>query len=105
MNIQVTKGQFTRKHLALINDADSQQISCTFNGETPVSADANICSVSIPANDTIDFTGVNAGTCSVTVSATCAYTDPVTNQPVSAAKTITVTVTVVEPAATSMVLV
>lgn len=104
MNIQVTKGQFVRKHLGLVNDADSQAIACTFNGETPVSANTGICTVSVPANDTIDFTGVNAGSCSVTINASCAYTDPVTGQAVSAAKTITVTVTVVEPASTSMVL-
>lgn len=104
MNIQVTKGQATRKHLALLNDADSSQISCTFNGETPVSADPSICSPSVPANDTIDFLGVNAGSCSVTVNASCAYTDPVTGQAVTANKSITVTVTVVEPASTSMTL-
>jgi hypothetical protein len=105
MNIQVTKGQVTRKHLGLINDADNSNIPCTFNGITAVSSDENICKPTFPASATIDFGGINAGSCTVVVSSVAAYTDPVTNQPVNATKNVTVNVTVVEPASTSMVLI
>lgn len=104
MNIQVTKGQATRKHLGLVNDADNSAIPCTFNGVTASTSDAGICTVSNPAQYTYDFNGINAGSCVVTINASCAYTDPVTNQPVSALKTVVVNVTVVEPANTSMIL-
>lgn len=98
MAVSISTTEFVAGVLGLVDHATSKPITtASFSNITFASADSTIFTVATdPSNSAgIIVTGVGAGTANLTVTADVAYTDPNTNQPVTATgKSVVIAVTV-----------
>lgn len=100
MALSLNKNEFVNTHLALKDSVTGDPIEATFTDIVLTSSDESIvtCNTDTDNDGNVDVKGINPGEASINVSALALYTNS-NNDPVSETKTVSVPVTVSQPAA------